>query len=760
VRVLELSLRNYRVFEEVDLELPSKVIGVFGENGSGKTTLMESIGFACFGVDAARTKKHEIRTEGLLTECQVRMVFEHAGRQHEVRRVLRGKGSAPEAELYAGGLLLASGAADVDAEMRRLLHMDLHVFRASVFAEQKQLDAMSSMRPGERKEMALRLLGIKPVDDARSAARGEARAVKQSVEQLTGAIVDVAELEALLKEAGDVALEAERRLEASTAEVREAEGSQQEARKAFEALDAGKQRAEKLLVAIQAATEERARVASRLDDLTARIDELTERLDELPALMKQLQELSGAPDRLRAAERITELAGQRAGLLEQLEAQLVVDMDAAASELKAAQQRERDAERAAAKGRARSEQAASRLDEAQERLDRAAEADPTQPCPTCGRPLGQDFAGYLRHCRQEVTAAKGETVAARKASTAAEASLGAEESARRDAEAAWERARDAHARRAEVSVAVEKITAELDGLETSFGTLATDLDSVRAEVREAHGLAGRVSELKGESRHLEPLRRDLAAARERLEELDGQLEGLTEEAEQLAFDPDEHEAARVALRYAEARVDRSRDRERAAAEELSRAREEAGRLDGELKQARETVARVDDLRSEGRHVERVAMLLDGFRDHLVARVGPELSREAEAVFRDLTTHDYDDLRIDEETLNIEIADGNSYHPIERFSGSETDLANLALRVAISTHLSRVSGADVGLMVLDEVLGSLDEERKDLMVQTLGRLTGRFHQLFVITHAERVKDQFPAVIQVRKTARRRSEALLV
>ena len=65
-----------------------------------------------------------------------------------------------------------------------------------------------------------------------------------------------------------------------------------------------------------------------------------------------------------------------------------------------------------------------------------------------------------------------------------------------------------------------------------------------------------------------------------------------------------------------------------------------------------------------------------------------------------------------------------------------------------------------MLVLDEVLGSLDEERKDLMVQTLGRLASRFHQLFVITHAERVKDQFPASILVQKTGRRRSTATLV
>ena len=116
--------------------------------------------------------------------------------------------------------------------------------------------------------------------------------------------------------------------------------------------------------------------------------------------------------------------------------------------------------------------------------------------------------------------------------------------------------------------------------------------------------------------------------------------------------------------------------------------------------------------------------------------------------------------MDEETLEIHIADGDTYFPIERFSGSEADLANLALRVAISTHLSAVSGADVGLLILDEVLGSLDEERKDLMVQAMGRLSSRFHQLFVITHAEQVKDAFPASIEVRKVGRRRSDAQLV
>jgi exonuclease SbcC len=273
-------------------------------------------------------------------------------------------------------------------------------------------------------------------------------------------------------------------------------------------------------------------------------------------------------------------------------------------------------------------------------------------------------------------------------------------------------------------------------------------------------LGKEIAELAAERKHLTQLETDLAAAGERLRAIDAELTALTDEAEAIAFDPRAHDEQRSALDEAERTLQEATTAEREASDDAKDADKLLAVVTAALAQARQTAARVDELRSEARYVERVAMLLDGFRDHLVARVGPELSREAEVLFRELTNHAYDDLRVDDESLSIQIADGDSYFDIGRFSGSEADLANLALRVAISTHLSRMSGADVGIMVLDEVLGSLDEERKDLMVQTLGRLSARFHQLFVITHADRVKDQFPAAILVQKTGRRRSTAVLV
>jgi exonuclease SbcC len=760
VRLLELSLRNFRQFEQVDLELPARVIGVFGENGSGKSTLMESIAFALYGVDAARTKKQEIRTHGVLTDCEARLVFEHGGQTFEVRRALKGKGSAPEAELSVGDLLLASGVSDVDEQIQHLLHMDLRVFRASVYAEQKQLDAFSEVTPGKRKEMALRLLGIRPVDEARTAARREARTAKQSAEQLAPAVADLGELEALRKEAGDTAKEAAARAKEASAALGETEERSTAARKAFEASDRIRQRVEQLTRELETRTETREQLTADRDGLIERIERAETELAELPALRAELASLDGVGERLEAARRLTERAHALAALDAALAGMPEVDADRTRAEIDAATSAATAATERAAAARARLEHERAAVEGAQERLDRAAQADPSQPCPTCGRELGADFTGYVKHCREEVAAAKTRLAAATKEGTAAEAEAKRAESARRDAAAAGETALNAARERARLEQEAVALRTEVAGLAEAFGQERPDLPALERSVARERDLRTRVAALGEREQQLERLHGDLVRASERLEELQRKLDELTAEADGLAFDAQAHARSEAELAEADVAAQDARRDERASASAAADADRALSRLDGEIAQAKETAARVDDLRSEGRYLERTAMLLDGFRDHLVQRVGPELSREAEALFRDLTNHEYDDLRIDDETLAIHIADGDAYFPIERFSGSETDLANLALRVAISMHLSRVSGADVGMMVLDEVLASLDQERKDLMVQAMGRLASRFHQLFVITHAEQVKDQFPASIVVSKVGRRRSVVTLV
>src|SRR5207248_6232004 len=139
---------------------------------------------------------------------------------------------------------------------------------------------------------------------------------------------------------------------------------------------------------------------------------------------------------------------------------------------------------------------------------------------------------------------------------------------------------------------------------------------------------------------------------------------------------------------------------------------------------------------------------------------PRLSRQADSLFAELTDHEYDELRVDTDTYEVRIVDAGVEYGMDRFSGSEIDLANLALRVAISEHVRFQSGGQVGLLVLDEIFGPLDPDRKDRMLRALERLKGRFRQVLVVTHDSEVKEQLPAAIEVVPVRKRRSTARLV
>ncbi len=326
MRVLELSLRNYRVFEEVDLELPARVIGIFGPNGGGKTALVESLLLALYG--QARTGKDQIRTHGVLTDCEVRLVFQHGGQQYEVRRVIRGKNHQTQAELLVGGVSLAVGVREVDAEVRRLLRMDHQVFRASVFAEQKQLDAFSDLTRARRKEMVLRLLGIRPVDDARAAARKAAREAQGDAERLAGALPDLSEQEAALGGARETLAKAREAAREAEAGLRGARERLTETEEAFERSDRAREQAEKLDGLRAAAEEEARRLTARREELAGRIEALKGDVADLPALEQEAGALVGARDRLDAARTWADAADE----LRNAEAELedLPEMDAEA----------------------------------------------------------------------------------------------------------------------------------------------------------------------------------------------------------------------------------------------------------------------------------------------------------------------------------------------------------------------------------------------------------------------------------------------
>jgi exonuclease SbcC len=394
----------------------------------------------------------------------------------------------------------------------------------------------------------------------------------------------------------------------------------------------------------------------------------------------------------------------------------------------------------------------------------------------CGQALGDAFEQVQAHRAAEVADADarlaeldGQRRSLDKKAKAATATVEQQTASNKTAQrarAAWEQAvtRQADASHA-MHAAFTALTTAVPRWGESAAALAApvlvdELPRLRADVAARREAAATAERLRGRLERQPALAEALERADERVGHAQQRVQTLLDKVKGLDFEPSQVAAAKTrwedAVSAAE-RASRSAQIARLGAErELARAEAQTARLsDGEAQHAK-----LAELSAEATHLSRAAELLNAFRNTVVALVGPRLAVQAAELFGELTDNEYDQLEVDPETYELQVRDAGRLYGMDRFSGSEIDLANLALRVAISEHVRFQSGGSVGLLVLDEVFGPLDEDRKARMLLALERLRGRFRQILVVTHDVDIKEQLPSAIEVIKKPGRRATARLV
>ena len=160
----------------------------------------------------------------------------------------------------------------------------------------------------------------------------------------------------------------------------------------------------------------------------------------------------------------------------------------------------------------------------------------------------------------------------------------------------------------------------------------------------------------------------------------------------------------------------------------------------EAEQTRLAVLRADVDRL-GASVARYNLMDDGFTDFsvsLAARIQPKLGEYASDLIERMSNGRYNRLAFDT-NYTPALYDGDlEKFPVEKFSGGERDIAALAARIALSQLLAARGGHDIGFMVLDEVFGSLDTERRTLVLEALAAMGDIVPQLFIISHVDDVR----------------------
>jgi exonuclease SbcC len=756
VRITRLALRNYRVYEQpLELEVPAGLVGIYGPNGAGKSYLIESILWTLFG--RSRTTKEEVRTSGVLDDCVTEVEFEHEGHLYLVRRTVSGINATVRAEAHADRQQVAEGVRDTRRYVQSILGMDDTAFRASVFAEQKQLAAFSSQTPAERRGLVLQLLGITPLDAARDQARKDARSAREQHERLRALLPDLDQLRARVEQvaAAAEALEHDARSEETALTTARGRLAEQEAD--HERLEDLRREHDALVAEGRAVRDERDRAAAQVGRLTAELDGLEESAARLAALLPDADGLAEAEQLLRRVEVVE--TGRRALLAAPMPVEPPAPDEEGCQAVQTAAAEARAALAAVEGQLAGAREESERRAEAVERAtDLTGEAD----CPLCGQALGHAFEQVRAHRAAELGGAE-EHVARLEASRAAlaeRARVAAAEAAGRAArlraaQEAWADYRRAADRRNHAEAAFTSALATL-GREPEPGEverLARELERRRAAAAECQRLEGRLLRRAA-------VEAELADERARVADAEGRLENLRDKLRSLGYRPERLAAARTARDEARRRAEQAAEAAHRARVQAERARAAVESETARLADAEAQHARLATLAEDARHLGRLAELLNAFRTTMVATVGPRLAAQAAELFAELTDHEYDRLEVDHDTYEIQIRDAGRLYGMDRFSGSETDLANLALRVAISEHVRFQSGGAVGLLVLDEVFGPLDDDRKERMLLALERLRARFRQVLVVTHASEIKEQLPAAIEVVKLPGRRATARVV
>ncbi|MCX6002565.1 MAG: hypothetical protein NTY79_08580 [Chloroflexi bacterium] len=104
-----------------------------------------------------------------------------------------------------------------------------------------------------------------------------------------------------------------------------------------------------------------------------------------------------------------------------------------------------------------------------------------------------------------------------------------------------------------------------------------------------------------------------------------------------------------------------------------------------------------------------------------------------------------------ETLDIKIADELGTRSYEMYSGGEAFRIDLALRIAISRLLVRRAGASMPILIIDEGFGTQDNAGVEKLVEAIHSIQDDFEKVFVITHLDEIKERFPVLINITKTA---------
>lgn len=669
--IKKLKLVNFRQHNDTVIEFVPGINTIVGANNAGKSTIPEAIEFALFGAKALRDTGGSWITDGSASGSAILLL----DIRDDVYKVGR---DANAAKVYKNGSLEADYKANVTKYIGQLTGVNQAGFRLGHYVRQKELAAFSLLRPGKRQETIEKMLKIHAVDRVLATLKTKSDDLDAKLKGLLAAAQDADKLSEDLMN-----IQIERAA----------------------------------LMPIDLAPQETVvdKVRKELSDAREALAGLNAQQSEITNLRTALLAYDNTINQFDAAEMALNLFEPESGSLDLLSVKL---KELQASELLKAKmsviRAELDKELVAYESPIKPDStlrdlAVSAISAAESNLATVVRLRGLTVCPTCLTEIAdvdrlikslEDTLGQVKTSGQSAIDAYNTDQIEYSRLDALHKAYNAELNRRNELAATFVEVEFSEVQKQEVEIEISKIRES----NTKHVELKHNYDILKLKKDQLTVSKDRLTLLEGEF------------SSDTLNDMNVKVSELT-----------------ISLSTETNKLKQEKDLAMSILTDIAR-------LDGRIQELQKAVDSANTLRQTiADTAESVAQIkykhevYQKFKKYLTAKIRPMISTVAETLFHKVTKNRYASYQLSNDYEVIINTHQGFVRKLTTISGSENDLANLCLRLAISTLRSNKLVGNLGFIILDEISSSFDEERTKQTLEGLLELKDIIPQIINITH---------------------------
>ena len=786
MKLKSLKLENFRQHEDSFIEFSDGITIINGTNGSGKSTILEAITWAIYGTDAARGNKDTIKFNKAKARAKVRveLIF---GLDDEIFRIER---FLDKAELYIGEeenkAPIVTTQQEVTKYLTDKLGMTKDEFFNTYFTGQKELNFLGNQKPLERRKFISKVLNYEKIREIQEQVRTDKNSINNEIIGLKQGIADLDSIQEEKKLAQAELEEIKKIFDLKQKEFSKCTDEITKIEPEWEKIKEIKENFDKNTREIEFLVEKNAFIEKNNASLIEKFKNLEEKSKILAEISKFEADYKETDLKIKEFEKLQEKETLRQTFLAKIEGlekeiqektlqqeevvksgkekRLIVDkIPAIKDEIADLIKKIQEIEMKTASEKKEKEvlifQNQKEIEKIQKQLSLIQEKGEEGTCPTCERTLKGEFDKVIGNFKDHIDVLEKEIVVLKSEYEKLNINMPEikefqKKKEEKDKEYVGlmnfqgqyeEEKRRFLVIKAEIEIKTlekSKIREELTKIPKGFDNKA--LNDLREKIIPLRERYEQILSLKAELADFDKIKKELEESVKVKQETEIKQKQAEKELKELYYSEEQFLKTEKAFQQSKEIFYNSKN-------ELVKIESEEKNIKDKLDRIKKTEdSNKEKLKFVKEKQEKLDLLVEldrfygQFWEKLNNQARPEISELASKFLVDLTDGRYSELELNEK-YEICLHDDGEIKPV--ISGGEEDLVNLCVRVAISQIIAQRSGKTLSLLILDEIFGSLDENRRSNVVNLLRNLTNNFEQVILITHIEDIKDEIDNIITI-------------